>query len=97
LHFSWHDSDRLASADGYIEDSHEWSYKNGALGAECSADGNTGGGWGTLMASHATHHHSKRWCTSTPISLTADTSLGNSNMWRGWDGTGQTKSKRIHQ
>jgi len=42
------------------------------------------------MASHTTHHHSKRWRTSTPIALTADTSLGNSNMW---DGRGQRKVK----
>jgi hypothetical protein len=79
----------MTPADGYIEDSLEWSHKNGTLGAEYSEDGNTGGGVGgmTLIALHTTHH-SKRWCTSAPISLTADTSLGNSSC-----GDGETEKK----
>jgi hypothetical protein len=36
----------------------------------------------TLMASHTTHRHSERRYTSASVPLTADTSLGNSNMWR---------------
>jgi hypothetical protein len=34
------------------------------------------------MASHTTHRHSERRCTSASRALTADASLANSNMWR---------------
>lgn len=89
----------MTPADGYIEDPLEWSYKNGAPGTEYSADGNTRGGLGgglTLIASHTTHRRSKRWRTSTSISLTADTSLSKSGVWGSGGGDSESKRK-LHQ